>query len=120
MTVALTLLAMSEIPAYISGMVTQDATAEELYRLGLPDKRTELAPDLAVEVISPGDRPGGMLEKVADWLKAGTRLVWVVDLQRRQVQVYRADGTQALLSDADTLDGEEIVPGFEIEITAIV
>src|SRR6185295_4286686 len=38
----------------------------------------DLAPDLAVEVLSPGDRPGEILAKVADWLSAGTRLVWVV------------------------------------------
>jgi len=43
-----------------------------------------LAPDLAVEVLSPGDRPGQVLAKVADWLSAGTRLVWVLDPDRRR------------------------------------
>lgn len=80
----------------------------------------ELAPDLAVEVLSPGDRPGETLEKVADWLKAGTRLVWVVDPGRRQVCIYHADGTETLLSDADTLDGEDVLPGFEIKIVDIL
>jgi len=50
------------------------------------------APDLAVEVLSPGDRPGEVLAKVADWLSAGARLVWVVDPERRVARVYRQDG----------------------------
>src|SRR5205807_9748017 len=50
-----------------------------------------LAPDLAVEVLSPGDRPGEVLAKVADWLSAGTRLVWVLDPEHRLARVYRHD-----------------------------
>lgn len=50
----------------------------------------ELAPDLAVEVLSPGDRAGDILAKVADWLNAGTSLVWVIDPARRLARVYRA------------------------------
>src|SRR5436190_21493813 len=41
-----------------------------------------LGPDLVVEVLSPGDRPGEPLAKIADWLSAGTRLVWVIDAER--------------------------------------
>lgn len=66
----------------------------------LPDPEpvayAEFAPDLAVEVLSLGDRPGETLAKVADWLNAGSRMVWVVDPGRRQVRVYRADGTEVL------------------------
>ena len=47
------------------------------------------APDLVVEVLSPGDRAGETLGKVADWLNVGSRLVWVVDPNRRVVHVYR-------------------------------
>lgn len=78
----------------------------------VPAAFPEFAPDLAVEVLSPDDRPGEVLAKVADWLGAGARLVWVVDPRRRLARVYRADGTQAQLGDADTLDGEDVVPGF--------
>ena len=71
-----------------------------------------LAPDLAVEVLSPDDRPGLVLEKVGDWLNAGVRLVWVVDPMRSLARVYRADGTETLLAAGDALDGEDVLPGF--------
>ncbi len=72
----------------------------------------ELAPDLAVEVLSPDDRPGEVLDKVADWLKAGARLVWVVDPIRASARVYRADGSELELSESDVLQGEDLLPGF--------
>jgi len=79
----------------------------------------ELAPDLAVEVLSPDDRPGEVLEKVADWLNAGVRLVWVVDPVRVTARVYRADGSESILSATDALLGEDILPGFEYQLSAI-
>src|SRR5207248_4392981 len=59
-------------------------------RLPDPDPRgfPDLAPDLVVEVLSPDDRPGAVLAKVADWLSAGTKLVWVIDPMRRVARVY--------------------------------
>lgn len=82
----------------------------------LPDPEpagfAELAPDLAVEVVSPGDRPGETLAKVGDWLEAGTRLVWVIDPERRLARVYRADGTEVHLSEEEALDGEDVLGGF--------
>jgi Uma2 family endonuclease len=84
--------------------------------LGFP----HLAPDLAVEVLSPTDRPGETLAKVADWLSAGTRLVWVIDPERRLVRVYRHDGTEALVSATDSLSGEDLLPGFTCPLDAIV
>lgn len=79
-----------------------------------------LAPDLVVEVLSPGDRPGETLAKVADWLNAGTRLVWVVDPVRRQAHVYRQDGSEALVAEDRALDGEDVVPGFTCPIGHIM
>lgn len=72
----------------------------------------ELAPDLVVEVLSPDDRPGEVLAKVADWLDAGTRLVWVIDPERLEARVHRRDGTLSLLDGQATLDGEDVMPGF--------
>jgi Uma2 family endonuclease len=84
--------------------------------IGFPD----FAPDLVVEVLSPGDRPGEILAKVGDWLSAGTTLVWVVDPERRLARVYRHDGTETLVSAADALDGEDVLPGFSCALAAIV
>jgi len=80
----------------------------------------ELAPDLAAEVLSPDDRPGEILEKVADWLKAGTRLVWVVDPLRLTARVYRADGSESMLNITDVLQGEDVLPGFECPLHSVV
>ncbi len=80
----------------------------------------DLAPDLVVEVLSPSDRAGAVLAKVADWLSAGTRLVWVVDPERRLARVYRQDGTEALVARDETLDGEDVVPGFSCALSAVV
>ncbi len=78
------------------------------------------APDLVIEVLSPDDRPGEVLAKVADWLSAGCRLAWVVDPVRRLARVYRADGTESLVTDRDTLDGEDVLPGFSRQLGAVV
>jgi len=70
------------------------------------------APDLAVEVLAHDDHPAETLEKIAQWLKAGVRLVWVVDSERQTARVYRADGSEALLGPKEMLDGEDVLPGF--------
>ena len=80
----------------------------------------DFAPDLVVEVLSPSDRPGELLAKVADWLTAGTSLVWVIDAERRRARVYRADGSDATLCAADDLDGEDVLPGFRASVAALV
>jgi Uma2 family endonuclease len=83
---------------------------------GLPD----MAPDLAIEVLSPSNRPGEVLTKIADWLSAGTRLVWVIDPERRVARVYRLDGSAAVLSADEALHGEDVVPGFACSLSAIL
>jgi Uma2 family endonuclease len=80
----------------------------------------EMAPDLAVEVLSPSDRPGRVLAKVGDWLEAGSRLVWVVDPLRREARVYRADGSESLVMHDGVLDGEGVLPGFSCPLASIL
>jgi Uma2 family endonuclease len=79
----------------------------------------EVAPDLVAEILSPDDRPGDVLAKLADWLAAGARLVWVIDPQRSEVHVYRQDGTLSVLTAKDSLDGEEVLPGFSCSLAEI-
>lgn len=86
----------------------------------LPHGYPAIAPDLAVEVLSPDDRPGQVLAKVADWITAGTRLVWVLDPDSRQARVYRADGSQILLEATQSLDGEDVLPGFTCRVGELV
>jgi len=84
-----------------------------------PTGFAHFAPDLVVEVISPGDRAGEVLAKVADWLSAGTRLVWVLDPARRVARVYRDDGTEQILTADESLDGGDVVPGFSCPVGEI-
>ena len=90
----------------------------------LPDPHTRgfpaLAPDLVVEVLSPRDRPGETLVKVGDWLEAGARLVWVIDPQHRLAHIYRQDGTATTIREVESLDGEDVLPGFSCPLGAIL
>lgn len=74
------------------------------------------APDLAVEVISPNDRYTDVEEKVATWLEHGARLVVVVNPRGRTVTVYRPPQRIRHLTVADTLEGEEVVPGWSLPL----
>lgn len=80
----------------------------------------ELAPDLVVEILSPGDRPGEVLEKVGQWLAAGVLLVWVLDPERAHARVYRADGSVSTVEADGELDGEHVLPGFRCPLRAIL
>ena len=75
-----------------------------------------IAPDLVVEVISPNDIADEVEEKVSEWLGAGVTLVWVVYPGTRTVRIHRPrsspHGRVSDLTDADTLSGEDVLPGF--------
>ncbi len=77
------------------------------------------APDLAVEVLSPDDRPGYVRERVAEWLEAGTRAVWVVDPHTRTVTVHEARRKAKRFGEKETLGGGDALPGFEMPVAAI-
>jgi Uma2 family endonuclease len=83
-------------------------------------KYREGAPDLAVEVISPGESRHKIEKKVGQWLHLGARVVWIVNPQTATVTIYRADGGVKLLSATDELTGDDVVPGFQIPITEIL
>lgn len=86
---------------------------------GLTKKFWPGAPDLAVEIMSPGDTPAEARKKAVDWLAAGARMVWVVDPKRRTVTVHRSPGDVATLGEGDELDGGEVVPGFRCKVAEI-
>jgi Uma2 family endonuclease len=77
------------------------------------------APDLAVEVNSPGDRVGEVEEKVREWLNAGARLVWIISPKLRVVTVYRSLTDIVTLTEKDALDGGEVVPGFQFPVAKL-
>jgi len=77
------------------------------------------APDLAVAVVSPGDKLEDVEAKVADWFEGGTRLVWVVHPKARTIHVFHSATQVQILSASDVLDGEDVLPEFRLTIAAI-
>ena len=78
-----------------------------------------VVPDLVVEVVSPSDRIGDVIDKVTTYLDAGVRLVWVIEPVRQRATAYTTDRTAHLLSVEDTLDGSDVLPGFRLKIADI-
>jgi Uma2 family endonuclease len=74
------------------------------------------APDLAVEVLSPDDRFAAVEEKVFEWLDAGTRMVIVVNPQKRTATVYRSRTEITVLTEEDELEGADVVPGWRLPV----
>ena len=78
-----------------------------------------LAPDLAVEVLSPSDRMADALARVAMYLQAGTSLVWLVNPATRTVVVFRSDMDPVTLGENDSIDGGDILPDFTVPVAEI-
>lgn len=86
----------------------------------LPRGHVRIPPDLAVEVVSPGDTWYEVEEKVAEYLAVEVPLVWVVNPDCRTVHVYRPDGTVTRLRDTDVLTGGPVLPGFQVRVAELL
>jgi Uma2 family endonuclease len=86
----------------------------------LPKGFPDLAPDLAVEVLSPEDRPRDVLDKVGEYLEAGVRLVAVVDPERRRANLYRSLTEVLTLGADDVVDLSAIVPGLVFTLREVL
>ncbi|MGH2584671.1 MAG: Uma2 family endonuclease [Dehalococcoidia bacterium] len=73
-----------------------------------------VAPDLAIEVLSPSDRMVEVNRTIRDYFLAGTRLVWVIDPDDRSALVYHADRPVEIVGPDGTIDGENVLPGFSL------
>ena len=83
----------------------------------LPDGFLEGAPDLAVEILSPSNTVEEIHNKIVEYFENGAKLVWVIHPKEQYVLVYRsAQSPDRLLKSTDSLDGEDIVPGFILPI----
>ena len=81
-----------------------------------PDRFAPLAPDLAVEIVSPSNTLSEIHAKVTDYLEFGTRLVWVVEPRTRSVTIYRSREEIRLLAGDEEIDGEDVLPGFRTSL----
>ena len=72
-----------------------------------------LAPDLAIEVLSPGNTKAEMMRKRIEYFHSGVRLVWIVDCRSRSVAVYTSPVGVTVLDEEATITGGDVLPGFE-------
>jgi Uma2 family endonuclease len=90
----------------------------------LPDRKLPqtpiwgLAPDLAVEILSPGNTEKEMERKLHDYFDAGVRCVWYVDPRRREVRVFSDIETHETLSESETLHASDLLEGFHVDLQA--
>ena len=88
----------------------------------LPNRRVptepipDLAPDLAVEVLSVGNTPGEMARKRQEYFSAGVQVVWQVDPHMRTVEVFAAPDQSTVLHETHILDGGTVLPGFTLPL----
>lgn len=75
-----------------------------------------IAPDLAVEVLSPGNTKKEMKRRVREFFDSGVRLVWILDPKKRKVRVYTSPDDDTEFKEDGTLDGGDVLPGFTVSI----
>ncbi|RKU15262.1 hypothetical protein C6500_21225 [Candidatus Poribacteria bacterium] len=88
----------------------------------LPENKRQaspVAPDLAVEIVSPTDVHYNVIEKALAYLNAGTRLVWIIEPVAKTVTVYRSQKDIKTFTIDDTLSGEDVVEGFSCQIAQL-
>ena len=92
-------------------------------RLGRPDLHGMLydgAPDLAVEVLSPGNSVAEIERKVREYLAAGGQAVWALDYAARTLTIHTGDGPPTVLTDGDIVDGGDYLLGFVCPVTDLL
>lgn len=107
---------LAEDPTTVRGPDIGFVAAERLRAEDLPTGFLRVAPDLAVEIVSPSNTASEIQRKVLEYLAAGSRLVWVVDSETRSVSTYRSRAEAYLLGEGDVLDGEDVLPGFRMAL----
>lgn len=90
-------------------------------RVKTHDRQTyyQLAPDLAIEIVSPTERAVAVRAKLKEYLRTGVRQVWQVYPETQEVVVHLADGTARPYTMGQTISGNDVLPGFELPVAAI-
>ncbi len=92
-------------------------TLKERLKEGKPSRGFEdIAPDLAVEVVSPSERETDLLAKVGDYFASGSRMVWLLFPEKRVVKVFTAPFEMTTLTENDELTGGDLLPDFKVRV----
>ncbi|MDP9312729.1 MAG: Uma2 family endonuclease [Chloroflexota bacterium] len=110
---------LSRKPDTVRGPDVSCIRAARLPASGVPEGFWELAPDLAVEIVSPSETADEVREKVRDFLNAGTPLVWTIYPRTQEVIVHTADGLARTYSDGDVLEFPTVLPGFSCSVVEL-
>ncbi|MBI4640573.1 MAG: Uma2 family endonuclease [Candidatus Tectomicrobia bacterium] len=86
---------------------------------GEPEGIWPIAPDLAVEIISPNDLFEKVISKMREYFAAGVRQVWLISPEHKTVTIYRSPTQDSILSEEDELVGDDVVPGFRCRISEL-
>ena len=78
------------------------------------------APDLAIEILSPGQKARPFASKIRFYLRHGVRMVWVVDPRAESITVYTPDDDETILRAGDTLAGGDVLPGFRVPVADVL
>ncbi len=89
---------------------------ERIPETGIPKEYWPGPPDLAVEVLSPSDTFYEVEEKIEQYLATGVSVVWVINPKKRTVTIHRPQSEAKTLAENDTLDGQNVAPGFQYNI----
>ena len=85
-----------------------------------PDKFLQGAPDLVVEVLSPGDRMTQVNRKLDHYFEHGTKLAWLINWRKAQMHIYTPDSIEALTQPNDILTGGSVLPGFKCKLSQML
>lgn len=78
-----------------------------------------IAPDFVIELRSESDCLTDLHEKMDEWIENGVRLAWLIDTRFKQVHIYRPDMPVEVLDDPSKVSGDDVLPGFELNLTEI-
>jgi len=106
-------------PDTVLGIDVSFVSHKKLREIENFDEFCSFAPDLAVEVLSPGDTAGEIDEKMTFYFAAGARAVWLFNPKRRTAVVYSSPSEARTLKEQDTLDGGDVLPGFELKLSEL-
>jgi Uma2 family endonuclease len=110
---------LSHAPDTVRGPDVSYVRADRIPASGIPEGFWTIAPDVAVEIVSPSETADEVREKVRDFLAAGTPLVWTLYPRTREVIAHTGDGLARTYTEADVLAQPDVLPGFTCNVAEL-